>query len=73
MFKDGLIEELIGEWSSPIVMVKKEDGSNRICVDYRKLNAVTKFDAYLMPRIDKMLDVIGNAKYIFTLDLAKGY
>ena len=54
-------------------MVKKKDGSNRICVDYRKLNAVTKFDAYPMPRIDEMLDAIGNAKYISTLDLAKGY
>ena len=43
------------------------------CVDYRKLNAVTKFDAYPMPRIDKMLDAIGNAKYTSTLDLAKGY
>ena len=54
-------------------MVKKKDGSNRICVDYRKLNAVTKFDAYPMPRIDEMLDAIGNAKYISTLNLAKGY
>ena len=73
MLKDGLIEESSSEWSSPIVVVKKKDGSNRICVDYRKLNAITKFDAYPMPRIDEMLDAIGNAKYISTLDLAKGY
>ena len=58
---------------SPIVVVKKKDSSNRICVDYRKLNAITKFDTYPMPRIDEMLDVIGNAKYISTLDLEKGY
>ena len=73
MLKDGLIEESSSEWSSPIVVVKKKDGSNRICVDYRKLNGITKFDAYPMPRIDEMLDAIGNAKYISTLDLAKGY
>ena len=52
-------------------MVKKKDGRNRICVDYRKLNAVTKFDAYSMLRIDEMLDAIGNAKAISTLDLGK--
>ena len=73
MLHDGLIEESSSEWSSPIVVVRKKDGSNRICVDYRKLNAVTTFDAYPMLRIDEMLDQIGNAKYITTLDLAKGY
>ena len=41
--------------------------------DYRKLNAVTKRDAYLMPRIDDILDELGQAKYITTLDLDKGY
>ena len=73
MLKDGFIDESSSEWSSPIVVVKKKDSSNRICVDYRKLNAITKFDAYPMPRIDEMLDAIGNAKYISTLNLAKGY
>ena len=41
MMADGLIEELSSEWSSPLVIVKKKDSSNWICVDYRKLNAVT--------------------------------
>ena len=68
MLKNGLIEESSSEWSSSIVVVKKKYGSNRICVDYRKLNTVTKFDAYPMPRIDEMLDAIGNAKYIPTLE-----
>ena len=68
MLKNGLIEESSSEWSSSIVVVKKKYGSNRICVDYRKLNTVTKFDAYPMPRIDEMLDDIGNAKYIPTLE-----
>ena len=51
----------------------KKDGSNRICVDYRKLNAKTKFDAYPMPRIEEMLDAVGKSQNITTLDLAKGY
>ncbi len=42
-------------------------------MDYRQLNQVTKFDAYPMPRIEELLDQIGDAEYITTLDLAKGY
>ena len=42
-------------------------------MDYRKLNAVTKFDAYLMPLIDEMLDLIGQSRYLSTVDLMKGY
>ena len=56
-----------------MVIVKKKDGSNCICVDYRKLKAVTKFDAYPMPQSDELLDNIGQSKYLTTLDLAKGY
>ena len=54
-------------------MVKKKDGTNRICVDYRKLNATSKFDAYPIPRIDEMLDAVGQSEYLTTLDLTKGY
>ena len=73
MKDDGIIEESTSEWASPLVIVKKKDGSNRICVDYRKLNAKIKFDAYPMPRIDDLLDNIGQSKYLTTLDLMKGY
>ena len=68
-----MVEESTSGWASPIVVVQKKDGSNRLCIDYRKLNARTKFDAYPMPRIDEMLDAIGQSQYITTLDLAKGY
>ena len=54
-------------------MVKRKDGDIGICIDYRKLNAVPKRDAYPMPRIDDILDELGQAKYTTTLDLAKGY
>jgi hypothetical protein len=73
MIEDGLIEESNSEWSSPMVIVNKKDGSCRICIDYRKLNAVTRFDAYPMPRMEEIIDKVGQAKFITTLDLAKGY
>ena len=60
-------------WASPIVLVRKKDGCLRFCVDYRSLNAVTKPDRFPLPRIDDMLDQLGNMKYFSTLDLASGY
>ena len=45
----------------------------RLCVDYRKLNSISGRDAYPMPRIDDLIDDIGGAKFITTLNLAKGY
>ena len=53
--------------------MRNKNGSLRICVDYRRLNAVTKLDAYHLPRIDDLLDQLGSAKYFTTLDLAAGY
>ena len=73
MEKQGIIEKSESEWASPLVIVTKKDGGVRLCVDYRKLNQETKFDAYPMPRIEELLDEIGKAKFITTLDLAKGY
>ena len=60
-------------WTSPIIPVKKKDGGVRICVDYRSLNAVTKEDKYQMPRVDELVERLGKAKYISTVDLTKGY
>ena len=60
-------------WSSPIVLVDKKDKSLRVCVDYRKLNAVSEGDVYPMPRVDELIDKVGQSKYISALDLSKGY
>ena len=73
MERNGVIEPSQSEWAAPIVIVKKKDGSLRICVDYRQLNSVTSIDAYPMPRIDELIDKLGKAKFITTLDLARGY
>lgn len=68
-----IIEPSDSEWSAPMVIVRKKDSTIRICIDYRKLNQHTKFDAYPMPRIDELLDAIGKAEFITKLDLAKGF
>ena len=73
MERHGIIEKSNSEWASPLVIVTKKDGGIRLCVDYRQLNQVTKFDAYPMPRIEELLDNIGSAEFVTTLDLAKGY
>ena len=54
-------------------MVRKKDGSLRLCVDYRKLNQKTKKDAYNLPRIDMLIDSLKGAKYFASLDLFSGY
>ncbi len=73
MLNLGVIEESHSDWACPIVLVPKTDGSVRFCVDYRKVNAVSKFDAYPMPRVDELLDRLGAARFYSTLDLTKGY
>uniref|UniRef100_A0A8C5Q151 ribonuclease H n=1 Tax=Leptobrachium leishanense TaxID=445787 RepID=A0A8C5Q151_9ANUR len=73
MFELDIIEESSSDWSSPIVLVPKPDGSWRFCNDFRKLNSVTKFDTYPMPRVDELIDRLGTARYLTTLDLTKGY
>ena len=73
MEESGIIEPSTSEWVSPIVLVKKKDGSLRMCVDYRRLNSVTQIDAYPMPRIDDLIDQLGKARFITTLHLTRGY
>ena len=73
MLKNDLIEPVNNDWSSPIVVVKKSDNNIRLCIDYRKVNKITKSDTYPIPRIDDCIDRIGNAKYVSKYDLLKGY
>ena len=56
-----------------MVLVKKMDGTSRFCVDYRKLNAVTRKDSFPLPKIDDAIDSLHGAKYFTTLDMQSGY
>ena len=69
----GVIEESHSPWSSPIVIVPKPDGTLRFCNDFRKLNEISEFDAYPMPRVDELIERLGPARFVSTLDLTKGY
>ena len=73
MQRDGVIQPSQSPWASPVVLVQKKDGSQRFCVDYRGLNSVTKLDTFPLPRIDDLLDQLGESKYFSTLDLASGF
>ena len=73
MLKDGVIQPSNSPWSSPVVLVKKKSGEHRFCVDYRRLNAVSKRDVYPLPRMDDVFDRLAGANYFSTLDLANGY
>eukprot|EP00117_Sycon_ciliatum_P025918 scpid18163/ scgid5290/ Retrovirus-related Pol polyprotein from transposon 412; Protease; Reverse transcriptase; Endonuclease len=60
-------------WAAPIVIVRKPDKSIRLCVDYRRLNGITRKDAFPIPRVDDAIDAMSGAKYFSTIDLSSGY
>lgn len=73
MLADDIIEPSNSPWASPIVLVKKSDGSYRFCVNYKKLNEVSLPDAYPMPFVSASLDKLKDARYLSTIDIKSAY
>src|SRR5690606_12483973 len=73
MLRNDVIEPSSSPWASPVVSVGKKDGSIRFCIDFRKINAVTKKDVYPLPRIDDALDTLYGCSFFSSLDLKSGY
>jgi hypothetical protein len=69
----GVVEPSTSAWSSPVVLVPKPDGTNRFCVEFRKLNARTTRDVYPLPRLDDASESLGDAKNFTILDARSGF
>ena len=72
MLDKGVIVPSESPYSSPIVMVPKKDGTNHMCIDYRKLIELTTKDAYVLPRLGQTIDALQGAAFFPSLDLATG-
>lgn len=73
LLEENIIEKSNGPWASPIVPVKKPDGSLRLAIDYRKLNAVTLKDSYPLPRIQDCVDCLSGANFYSFLNCSSGF
>ncbi|MEW8548463.1 MAG: reverse transcriptase domain-containing protein, partial [Candidatus Thiodiazotropha sp.] len=73
MLAADIIERSRSSWSFPVIIVEKKDGSSRFCVDYRKLNKVTRPIAQPLPLIDDIINRLSGAKYFSSLALKSGY
>jgi len=73
MLKTGVIEHSTSSGASPVCLVRKKDNTCRFCLDYRRVNAVSKKDAYTIPVIQDALDHLRGAKYFATFDLLSSY
>ncbi|UYV68342.1 K02A2.6-like [Cordylochernes scorpioides] len=72
MIENHIVKPSESPWSSPVILVRKKDGTWRFCVDYRRLNKITKKDVYPLPRIDDALDSLAGSSYFSTMDLRSG-
>lgn len=73
MLKEDVVEPCESPWSSPVLLTPKKNGELRFCLDSRKLNSITKKDAYSLPYISEILDNLRDAKYLSSIDLSKSF
>ena len=73
LLKKGIIQESESEYASPILLVKKKDGSDRLCIDYRALNQIIEKERYPLPLIEDQIDRLGKAKYYIAIDMKNGF
>ena len=73
MLNAGIVSPSCSPWCAPIVVVPKRDGTQRICIDYRRLNQSLVKDSFPLPRIEDLFATLGKAKYFSCLDLKSGY
>ncbi|WVZ90439.1 hypothetical protein U9M48_036741 [Paspalum notatum var. saurae] len=73
LLEKRFIRRSVSPWGALVLFVNKKDGTLRLCVDYRELNAVTIKNKYPLPRIDDLLNQLKGAKYFSKIDLRSGY
>lgn len=73
MLASKVIQPSTSPWASPVVLVRKKDGKQRFCIDFRRLNLVTTRDVYTIPRIEDCLSALGGNKYFSSFDLFSGF
>jgi hypothetical protein len=73
LLEKGFIRPSASPWGSPALFIPKKEGTQRLCVDYRSLNAITIKNKYPLPRIDDLMDQLRQAKYFSKIDLQSGY
>lgn len=73
LLKQNIIRESDSSFANPVILVKKKDGSDRLCVDYRSLNKIVEKNRYPLPLIEDQMDRLGKARFFISIDMKNGF